>query len=82
MARIGFSMAYLSEINPASAIFNMISAVATFRTVVHSLILESPTITWSRRYSSGSACGSSRVFIIGRERVVALETESHICSAL
>ena len=31
-------------------------------------------ITCSRRYFSGSACGSSRVLMIGRERVVALET--------
>ena len=44
----------------------------TFMNVVHSLMLESPTITWSRRNRSASACGSSRVLMIGRERVVAL----------
>jgi hypothetical protein len=34
-------------------------------------MLESPTMTWSRRYFSASACGSSRVLMMGRLRVVA-----------
>ncbi len=38
-------------------------------------------MTCSRRYRSASACGSSRVLMIGRERVVALETPSQMCSA-
>jgi hypothetical protein len=50
--------------------------------VVVSLMLESPTITWRRRYFSASACGSSRVLMIGRLRVVALLTPSQMCSAL
>ena len=53
----------------------------TFRNVVYSLMFESPTITCRRRNRSASACGSSRVLMIGRERVVALETPSQMCSA-
>ncbi len=53
----------------------------TFMNVVHSLMFESPTITWSRRKRSASACGSSRVLMIGRERVVADDTPSQMCSA-
>jgi hypothetical protein len=49
--------------------------------VVVSLMLESPTMTCRRRYFSASACGSSRVLMIGRLRVVALETPSQMCSA-
>ena len=49
--------------------------------VVVSLMLESPTITCSRRYFSASAWGSSRVLMIGRLRVVALLTPSQMCSA-
>ena len=49
--------------------------------VVVSHMLESPTMTCSRRYFSASACGSSRVLMIGRLRVVAEETPSQMCSA-
>ena len=38
-------------------------------------------MTCSRRYSSASACGSSRVLMMGRDRVVALETASQMWSA-
>ena len=38
-------------------------------------------MTCSRRKRSASACGSSRVLMIGRDRVVALETPSQMCSA-
>ena len=55
--------------------------VPTLRNVVYSLMFESPTITWRRRNRSASACGSSRVLMIGRDRVVALETPSQMCSA-
>ena len=44
-------------------------------------MFESPTMTWSRRYFSGSAWGSSRVLMIGRLRVVAEEIASQMCSA-
>ena len=44
-------------------------------------MLESPTITCSLRYRSGSACGSSRVLMMGRLRVVAEDTDSQMCSA-
>jgi len=57
------------------------SVVATFSIVVVSLMLESPTMTCSRRNRSASACGSSRVLMIGRDRVVALDTPSQMCSA-
>ena len=53
----------------------------TLRKVAYSLMLESPTITWSRRKRSASACGSSLVLMIGRLRVVAEETPSQMCSA-
>ena len=59
----------------------MSEVVPTLRNVVYSLMFESPTITWSRRYRSASACGSSRVLMIGRDRVVAEETPSQMCSA-
>ena len=55
--------------------------VPTLRNVVYSLMFESPTITWSRRKRSASAWGSSRVLMIGRDRVVAVETPSQMCSA-
>ena len=72
----------LSFNKPNSAALSINSVVATFKTVVVSLMFESPTIMCNLRYSSGSACGSSLVLIIGRDLVVALETDSHMCSAL
>ena len=53
----------------------------TLRKVAYSLMLESPTITWSRRKRSASAWGSSRVLMMGRLRVVADDTPSQMCSA-
>ncbi len=53
----------------------------TFKKVAYSLMLESPTMTWRRRNRSASACGSSRVLMIGRLRVVADDTPSQMCSA-
>ena len=38
-------------------------------------------MTCRRRYFSASACGSSRVLMIGRLRVVAEDTPSQMCSA-
>ncbi len=49
----------------------MIEVAPTLRNVAYSLMFESPTITCSRRNRSASACGSSRVLMIGRDRVVA-----------
>ena len=54
----------------------------TFKKDAYSFIFESPTITCRRLNLSASAWGSSRELIIGRDRVVALETPSQICSAL
>ena len=48
--------------------------VPIFRNVATSHMLASPMITWSRRYFSGSACGSSRVLMIGRLSVVSRPT--------
>ena len=66
---------------PSSIIRSTRSHEATFSIVVVSLMLESPTMTCSRRNRSASACGSSRVLMIGRLRVVALLTPSQMCSA-
>ncbi len=44
-------------------------------------MLESPTMTCSRRKRSASAWGSSRVLMMGRLRVVADDTPSQMCSA-
>ena len=49
----------------------MIEVAPTFRNVAYSLMFESPTMTCRRRKRSASACGSSRVLMIGRDRVVA-----------
>jgi hypothetical protein len=57
------------------------SVVVTFSSAVVSLMLESPTMTCSRRNRSASACGSSRVLMIGPRPVVALEMPSQMCSA-
>ena len=59
----------------------MMLVVPTFKKVAYSLMFESPTMTCSRRNRSASACGSSRVLMIGRLRVVAEETPSQMCSA-
>ena len=58
-----------------------IDVVPIFRKVAYSDMLESPTITCSRRKRSASACGSSRVLMMGRLRVVADDTPSQMCSA-
>ena len=81
IARIGFSIVRSRITTPSSIIRRTRSQEATLSSVVVSLMLESPTITCRRRYFSASACGSSRVLMIGRERVVALETPSQMCSA-
>ena len=82
MARIGFS-SDRSRHGPesSSSIRSMIEVAPTLRNVVYSLMFESPTITCSRRKRSASACGSSRVLMIGRDRVVADDTPSQMCSA-
>ena len=81
IARIGFSIVRSRITTPSSIIRRTRSQLATLSMVVVSLMLESPTMTWRRRYFSASACGSSRVLMIGRLRVVALETPSQMCSA-
>ena len=72
IARIGFSIVRSRITTPSSIIRSTRSQLATLSIVVVSLMLESPTMTCSRRYFSASACGSSRVLMIGRLRVVAL----------
>ena len=81
IARMGFSMVRSRITTPSSIIRSTRSQLATLSSVVVSLMLESPTITCRRRYFSASACGSSRVLMIGRLRVVALLTPSQMCSA-
>src|SRR3990172_42450 len=80
IARIGFSSDRSRITVFASTIRSTRSVTPTFSHVVNSDMFESPTITWSRRKRSASACGSSRVLMIGRDRVVALETPSQMCS--
>ncbi len=82
MARIGFSrVRSRSTVDESSSIASKMLVVPTLRNVAYSLMLESPTITWRRRKRSASACGSSRVLMMGRLRVVADETPSQMCSA-
>ena len=66
IARIGFSSVRSRITTPASIIRSTRSQLATLSIVVVSLMLESPTMTCRRRYRSASACGSSRVLMIGR----------------
>ena len=81
IARIGLSSEKSRNATPASIISSTSDAVPTLSIVVASHMLESPTMTCRRRYFSASACGSSRVLMIGRDRVVADETPSQMCSA-
>ena len=81
MARIGFSSVRSRRTTPDSAIRSTRSQAPTFSSVETSFMFESPTITCRRRKRSASACGSSRVLMMGRLRVVALETPSQMCSA-
>ncbi len=74
MARIGLSREKSRKGTPASIISSTSAAVPTFSIVLASHMFESPTMTCSRRYFSASACGSSRVLMMGLLRVVALET--------
>ena len=66
---------------PSSTIASTMAVVPTFRKVATSHRLASPAITCRRRYACGSACGSSRVFTIGRFRVVSSPTSSSKKSA-
>ena len=81
IARIALSRVRSRMIAPASIIRSTRSVDPTLSSVVVSLMLESPTITCSRRKRSASACGSSRVLMIGRDLVVAEDTLSQMCSA-
>ena len=81
IARIGFSSVRSRITLFSSTMRSTRSVMPIFMSAVHSFMFESPTITWSRRNRSASACGSSRVLMIGRDRVVALDTPSQMCSA-
>ena len=82
IARIGFSSVRSRRtVDGSSSMRSTIDVAPIFRKVAYSLMLESPTITCSRRYFSASAWGSSRVLMIGRLLVVADETPSQMCSA-
>ena len=81
IARIGFSRAMSRMTDPVSINRSTRSAEPTLSSVVVSDMLESPTMTCSRRNRSASACGSSRVLMIGRLRVVADDTPSQMWSA-
>ena len=81
IALIGFSRLRSRMTVPASIMRSTRSVAPTLSSVVVSLMFESPTMTCSRRNRSASACGSSRVLMIGRDRVVADDTPSQMCSA-
>ena len=66
---------------PSSTIANTIAVVPNLRRVATSQRLASPTITCNLLYLSGSACGSSRVLMIGLFRVVSSPTSSSKKSA-
>ena len=59
----------------------MHAAEPTLTNVVYSLMFESPDDHVQPAVRSASACGSSRVLMIGRLRVVAELTPSQMCSA-
>jgi len=81
MARIGLSRLRSGIGMPSSINWRTSSVLATFSSVVACDMFESPTMTCNRRNRSASACGSSRVLMIGLDRVVAEETPSQMCSA-
>jgi hypothetical protein len=81
IARIGFSRVRSRITVPASTMRSTRSVAPTLSSMVVSLMFESPTMTCSRRNRSASACGSSRVLMIGRDLVVAEDTPSQMCSA-
>ena len=62
--------------NRSSIIDSTSAVVPSLRYVEISDRLASPMITCSRRYFSGSACGSSRVLTIGRLSVVSSPTST------
>ena len=78
IARTGFSSVMSRSTAPASIIRSTRPVDPTLSSIVVSLMLESPTITCRRRKRSASACGSSRVLMIGRDRVVADDTPSQM----
>ncbi len=66
IALIGFSRVRSRKTVPgSSSMRSKMLVVPTFKNVAYSLMFESPTITWSLRNRSASACGSSRVLMIG-----------------
>ena len=81
IALIGLSRVMSRSTTPASTMRSTRSVEPTLRSMVVSDMFESPTMTCRRRKRSASACGSSRVLMIGRDLVVALETPSQMCSA-
>jgi len=78
---MGLSISKSGRVTPASIISSTSSVEPIFSAKVVSDMLESPTMTCMRRKRSESPCGSSRVLMIGRARVVAEEMPSHTWSA-
>ena len=81
IARIGLSRVMSLRTTPASTMRSTRSVAPTLSSIVVSLMLESPTMTCSRRNLSASPSGSSLVLMIGRDLVVADDTPSQMCSA-
>jgi hypothetical protein len=81
IAETGLASSQSSPSESSSIIASTIAVVPILRYVAISLMLASPTITWSRRYFWASQCGSSRVLTIGRFSVVSSPTSSSKKSA-
>jgi hypothetical protein len=81
MARIGFSSVRSRMTTPASIMRSTRSVAPTLSSVVVSGHVRVADDDVQAAVALASACGSSRVLMIGRLRVVALETPSQMCSA-
>ena len=81
MATTGASSRQSPSNWPASITRSTHEAVPTFRYVAISAELASPVITCSRRCRLASACGSSRVLMIGLLSVVSNPTSASKKSA-
>ena len=81
MAPTGLARARSDGTASSSIMASTIAVVPTFRKVLTSARLASPTMTWRRRYFWLSQCGSSRVLTMGRFSVVSSPTSSSKKSA-
>ena len=81
MAATGFANEMSRAGPPDSIMDRTIAVVPSLSSVAVSDRFASPTMTCRRRQSAGSACGSSRVLMIGRFSVVSRPTSTSKKSA-